>query len=642
MTTGRKQFPSRNRPVAEAKPASIGKLGMSQAVSTFGPGSIYVMRSSDSSTGDLVLHSVMVAGLESWPDDSAGEIREQSLGKSLGVTHFRLPPAEERDKQGNVKKAIPAIRFPEVHYCSNEKCGTVGRVGTEFTDGNTKGVLCAKINCKGKGIPFRFVVACHEKADPSQPGHIDDFPYEWWAHECGKSCESPSIVLSSSEEKSGLEGMWLCCRKCDKKQNLGGIFSEGALHNRKCWGKRPWLGDSEKDCKRPLRVLQRGAANVYFPVSASAISIPPYSDWLINKLGEVVSPGAVTRIRKEDYSGIENEIANIRNTRGLDDPDRFTDQQLREGLLILAGVHESIVARTEVQQKLVERNALVAGTPPCKDAGEFEAIPADFCPVQRSLDGLIGHLIQVHRLREVRALRGFQRVEPTYDGDPYQLQCAPLSRNPTNWLPAIEVRGEGIYLELDSAAVAYWELSPAVRNRMQQLHQNYNKACANAGRNADHPPSARHILVHTLSHMMIKQLSLECGYSGSSLRERLYISSNEAGESCAGFLIYTASSSADGTLGGLVSQGDPGIFESMLSSAVASARWCSSDPLCIESKGQGNDALNLAACHACALIAETSCECRNIFLDRGLVVGTPDAPDAGFFHKLVTDLDAVV
>jgi hypothetical protein len=641
MTPGRTKSPTRSQSTIAATPKSIGKLGMSQAVSMFGPGSIYVMRSSDNSTGDLVLHSVMIAGLESWPDDSAGLIREQSLEKSLGVTHFRLPPVEERDKQGNVNKAIPAIRFPEVHYCSNEKCGTVGRVGTAFTDGNTKGVLCSKSNCRGKGIPFRFVLACHDKADPLQPGHIDDFPYEWWAHECGKSCESPSIVLSSSEEKSGLEGMWLYCSKCDKKQSLAGIFSEGALHNRKCWGKRPWLGDSEKDCKRPLRVLQRGAANVYFPVSASAISIPPYSDWLINKLDEVVGVAAVANIRKGDFTGIDYEIKNIRNIPRLDDPDRYTNQQLREGLLILAGVHESIVPRTEAQQKQLERNALIAGRSE-EEAGEFEAIPVDFIPVQKSLDGLVGHLIQVHRLREVRALRGFQRVEPSYGGDPYQLDCAPLSRNKTNWLPAIEVRGEGIYLELDAATVARWELSHAVKRRMQQLHKNYQKSCANAGRDADNPPSARHILVHTLSHMMIKQLSLECGYSGSSLRERLYVSGHESGEVCAGFLIYTASSSADGTLGGLVSQGDPSVFEGMLCSAVASARWCSSDPLCIESEGQGNDALNLAACHACALIAETSCECGNMLLDRGLVVGTPDEPDAGFFQMLVADLNKAV
>jgi hypothetical protein len=640
MTQVRRQNQRRSRSNEPAQPKPVGKLGMSQAVSTFGPGSIYVMRSVDSGSGDLVLHSVMVAGLESWPNDSVEIIREQSLARSLGVTHFRLPPSEGQDRFSSLKTAIPAIRFPIVHYCSNEKCGVVGSVGKEFNDDNTKGVLCAKQDCRSKGIPFRFVVACNEKTAAAQPGHIDDFPYLWWAHECGDSCDCPSIVLSSSKEKSGLEGMWLSCR-CGKRQNLGGIFSEGILHDLKCRGKRPWLGDCETNCKRPLRVLQRGAANVYFPVNASAISIPPYSDWLINKLGEAVGPGAIARIRKGDLEGIPNEIANVRNTRQLNDPDRYTDQQLREGLLILAGVHESIVPRTEAEQKRLERNALIAGRSE-EETGEFEAIPVDFIPVQKSLDGLIGHLIQVHRLREVRALRGFQRVEPSYGGDPYQLDCAPLSRNKTNWLPAIEVRGEGIYLELDAAAVARWELSPAVKSRMRQLHENYNKSCTNAGRAADDPPSARHILVHTLSHMMIKQLSLECGYSGSSLRERLYVSGHESGEGCAGFLIYTASSSADGTLGGLVSQGDPSVFEGMLCSAVASARWCSSDPLCIESKGQGNDALNLAACHACALIAETSCECGNMLLDRGLVIGMPDEPHAGFFHNLVTDLDAVV
>jgi len=287
---------------------------------------------------------------------------------------------------------------------------------------------------------------------------------------------------------------------------------------------------------------------------------------------------------------------------------------------------------------VLERNALLMGQTD-DSAGEFEAIPVDFQPMRKSLAGLIGKLVQVHRLREVRALRGFQRVDPTFDGDPYLVQCAPLSRGKESWLPAIEVRGEGIYLELDPDALAAWEELPPAKRRLDQIRGNYEKACRNADRNPDHPPSARFVLVHTLSHILMKQLCLESGYSGSSLRERLYVSEDGGRDTFAGVLIYTASSSADGTLGGLVSQGDPTAFENTISSAIEGARWCSSDPLCIESAGQGSDALNLSACHACALTAETSCERRNMLLDRGLLVGTPAAPESGFFAKFIQDLD---
>lgn len=98
-----------------------------------------------------------------------------------------------------------------------------------------------------------------------------------------------------------------------------------------------------------------------------------------------------------------------------------------------------------------------------------------------------------------------------------------------------------------------------------------------------------------------------------------------------GILIYTSSGDSDGTMGGLVRQGDPGRLEAIIHEATRKAAWCSSDPICIESRGQGSDNANLAACHACALLPETSCEAGNRVLDRGLVVGTPEAPDIGYF-----------
>lgn len=612
---------------------NVGRLGMTQAVSTFGVGSIYEMRSS-SGGASMILHSVMVGGLDHWPNDPSSEIRELSLEKVLKVRYFRRPPIEEQQGTAMGLRAIPAVRFPRAYYC--DQCGTVGRVGKQFNDENFGGVRCGKGNCRGKGVPFRFVVACHDKLSPEQPGHIQDFPYEWWAHGRGVSCEDPAVKLTGSDEKSGLEGMVLQC-KCGKAQSLAGIFSDTALQGLHCDGDRPWLGDWEKGCKRKLRVMQRGASNVYFPVTASAISIPPYSTRLLQLLGEVIGDALLENLRQGVPSAIQFLSQAARNIPGLDDPSVFSDQQITDGLHILAGMTPVDTLKSEVEQKRLERNAVVAGQLD-EDDGELFAVPAEIPRSGGILYRFCQHLILVHRLREVRALRGFQRVDPTFEGDPYQIVCAPISIKSQPWLPAIEVRGEGIYLELDDELVSAWEESSPVVRRMQMVQDNYLHACANAGRTPGIVPSARFILAHTLSHLLMKQLSLECGYSGSSLRERLYVLETATGERCTGFLIYTASTSADGTLGGLVSQGEPVSFEGMLRSAVASARWCSSDPLCIESSGQGVDALNLAACHACALIAETSCERRNMFLDRGMVVGTLDCPESGFFHAILNSL----
>jgi hypothetical protein len=105
-----------------------------------------------------------------------------------------------------------------------------------------------------------------------------------------------------------------------------------------------------------------------------------------------------------------------------------------------------------------------------------------------------------------------------------------------------------------------------------------------------------------------------------------------------GILIYTASGDSEGTLGGLVRQGQPEQLKAVVGRAIRRTQWCSSDPVCIESAGQGIDNANLAACHGCVLLPETSCETGNRLLDRGLLVGTPKAPEIGFFADLAADL----
>ena len=211
----------------------------------------------------------------------------------------------------------------------------------------------------------------------------------------------------------------------------------------------------------------------------------------------------------------------------------------------------------------------------------------------------------MERLREVRALSGFTRVHDSQNVD----SVAPLTKK-SEWLPAINVFGEGIYFELSQERLV--ELEDRFSSRFSALKER-----ASLENLPEDKSSASFIALHTLSHLLIRQLSLECGYSSASLRERLYFKKGE----WAGVLIYTASASSDGTLGGLVQQGNPATLERLIRDALQEASWCSSDPLCIESEGQGNNALNLAACHACSLVAETSCSERNSFLDRGTIIG---------------------
>ena len=142
------------------------------------------------------------------------------------------------------------------------------------------------------------------------------------------------------------------------------------------------------------------------------------------------------------------------------------------------------------------------------------------------------------------------------------------------------------------------------------------------------------MLIHTFAHLIINQLSFECGYGSSSIRERLYCEIGENNYNMAGVLIYTASGDAEGSLGGLVRQGEKGRIDDTIISALKNALWCTSDPVCIQSSGQGTDSCNLAACHNCAILPETCCENGNRLLDRGVVIGTLFEPHIGFFSDV--------
>lgn len=233
------------------------------------------------------------------------------------------------------------------------------------------------------------------------------------------------------------------------------------------------------------------------------------------------------------------------------------------------------------------------------------------------------------KLRETRAFVGFSRIYASSNLPPTQ-RWKLISRTQRNWLPATVVRGEGIFLRFDKDRLAQWygEFGTIHRERLRQVNRNLQ---AQAARRQVHVDDASPVLVlmHTFAHVLISQLVFDCGYGSSSLRERIYFSDTQP--QMTGILIYTAAGDSEGTMGGLVRMGEPEQLDRTIARALDRARWCSSDPVCIESTGQGPDNCNLAACHSCALLPETSCEMQNRLLDRGMLIGDLDRPEIGFF-----------
>ena len=242
----------------------------------------------------------------------------------------------------------------------------------------------------------------------------------------------------------------------------------------------------------------------------------------------------------------------------------------------------------------------------------------------------IAKICLIRKLRETRVLAGFSRLFPP-DAENVTKGIQPLHKSRyLSWLPATVVRGEGIFFEFRADCIASWCDSENVNNRIAGLEERYNHARLERG--LSHTVvTPKFVLLHTFAHLLIRQLSFDCGYGSAALRERIYCDLEEEGSGMQGVLIYTAAGDFEGTMGGLVRKGEPGNIESSVLSALRSASWCSSDPVCIETEGQGTESSNLAACHACTLLPETSCEMGNRLLDRALIFGTPREPQIGLF-----------
>lgn len=275
---------------------------------------------------------------------------------------------------------------------------------------------------------------------------------------------------------------------------------------------------------------------------------------------------------------------------------------------------------------------------------EVQGMPKSILKIRSQPIGIYGDIVKNHfehvslldTLRETRVLKGFSRLYArSRSSEEYRKllwRKAPQAIG-SRWLPATMVYGEGIFLRFRADVLEKWEADyvGAHRERLQAVTREMNDLARRRGVEAD-SSHTRRVMIHTFAHLLINQLIFDSGYGSSSLRERLYFREpmgSDAG--MAGVLIYTAAGDSEGSMGGLVRMGEPGKLEGAVRRALEGAMWCSSDPVCIESHGQGPDNCNLAACHSCALLPETSCENQNRLLDRGTVVGTLEQPDIGYF-----------
>ena len=585
--------------------------------------------------------SLMVCGLDAWPfakEECPTDFRfeEERLQARLRVDHFRLPPDYRIPARGvqypNLK--IPFVRFPRWHYCP--RCGNMQEL-TLFggpqqcnAPNYANGLNCVSLNQRKRLrlLPVRFMAVCDR-------GHIHDFPFMEWVHRNDDRAPDCRLRLRPGRSAAGLSGITIQC-SCGKSQSMAGAFNDDALDNVSvsCGGLRSWLGDMTPDstkCGNKLRVLQRGASNVYFAHVASSIYLPLWGENASRRVVDLLEDPEIWQVLSSGL--VDGKIDLLRcellcqvgKCKGVD-PQELAEVAQRR----LDGVEQTELAReqTEEEYRQAEYEAMTAGRG--GDQTDLYIVPRDPAEYLSPVRDSFTNVMLIRKLRETRAFYGFSRCLPD-DGRGIQAHIEDLRLDPAiNWLPAIMVRGEGIFLKLDEAKLAAWEQDPDVIERFSRLLNNYNRVRQDRGQ-TPRQFSPKFVLIHTMAHLLINQLCFECGYGSASLRERIYCDAEDPSFPMSGVLIYTASGDSEGTMGGLVRQGEPDRLERALIRALRMALWCSSDPICVESSGQGPDSCNLAACHACSLLPETSCEEGNRMLDRVLVVGSPEQPALGFF-----------
>ena len=566
--------------------------------------------------------AMMCAGLEEWfprEHDIPPHLRleEARLQRRLGKAFFVRPP--EYEGQDQRKRRIPFVRFPLWHYCP--QCFRMKKA-TFFQDQP----YCdpCKTGRRRRMIPVRIVAVCEQ-------GHIEDFPYRRWIRCSCADDESARLLFKAGRSSAGLAGIYISCEACGRTRSLSGAMNPLNLSAAEvvCEGGRPWFGDPTSHCGRELQGVQRGGSNVYFPVVVSSIYVPEEQSGrddriltlledplLWDQLSSSVENGQIDR-------GRCNLIAHLKQV----DADRlWTLAQAK-----LSGeAQPSAAPATEEEFRQQEYTLLRSSlTDPNAE------LVSDWIEGSRygALSRFVNGVGLVRRLRETRVLCGFTRLAPVSDpGDPL---VQPLARTPgVRWLPAVDVRGEGIFIDFRRDLLEVWASRTEVQARIAPALARFEEIQRHRGQEPMHV-HARFLFLHTFAHALIKELTFTCGYGSSSLRERLYVDVIDPQAPMSGVLVYTASGDADGTLGGLVAQGDPTRLPRLIVEALRRATWCSNDPVCMESAGRPADAGNLAACHSCALVPETSCEQGNRLLDRATLVGTVANPGLGFLSDLI-------
>jgi len=609
----------------------LGELRPSQLIFTFGIGSLV----------DLPNMSALVMGLDDWDTRYCKEIEEDRLiaavQKRLGAQMNRLymPPIKldsmDRDPTAPAI-GVPVVPFPRWMRCS--LCDTLATVESgvfkliqdpyrpDRTEYVHQGCLKSQGGRSPSALSVRFLLACRE-------GHLTDFSWLSFVHKGNVPCRPATLSMREFGASGDASDIIVKCHTCGTERRMADAFDPAAEYA--CAGHHPHLRLVENDCKEKAKPILLGASNSWFPIALSALSIPRATD----KLGKLVEEQWAKLMNANSLAKLgfyREEQQNYQSLIPLF--AEFTDEEIWVAIEEKRAGQQSALPAEDL--KLPEWMAF-SNPDSSKENRDFKLKRVS---PPKGFEAFIEDTVLVERIREVRTLLGFTRIESNADFAEATIiqdgRMTKLCRENPSWLPAAEVRGEGLFLRIREDVLLAWQAKDEVKQLEQEFLESHKawRRLRKLEPVQDGFPGIRLILLHSLSHALMRQIVLDCGYTASSVRERLYSRNpGEDGGPMAGILLYTAAPDSEGTLGGLVELGDPLTLGRHLQQALESMRLCASDPLCSEHRpdtlGRG---IHGACCHACQFAAETSCERGNRYLDRSVLVDTFSARGTAFFE----------
>ena len=603
----------------------VGAIRPSQVLHTYGVGSLI----------DLPNFSVIVAGLQAWnePTDQIIEPRllaavQHELGQQVQrLVAMPWMPNTDNPLDDWASVGIPVIPFPRWLRCA--RCNILSKIdgGLFALEPNARRIDRTRYvhkNCSPNGksppaVPARFVMACKR-------GHLDEFPWQEFAHHYNV-CLKGGGLLKVIESGTGTRAteVQVQCTACEQSNFVATAFDGSKTEGPACRGRHPHLRTFDSTCPESAEPLLLGASNTWFGINRSALALP------------VDAPSPIDQEVEAAWSNFADP--EIQDESSLVMAVKFNPSLRRFAAHPVNDLWEAIDRRRNPRN-----DESKSGVADLKSPEWERFIDPSHAPVSKDFtiedagvpsrySAHIQQIVAAVRLRETSALIGFARIEAPESGvdeQSSQIRRVPLStKNPT-WVPANNSRGEGIFIRLPEDRVSEWEAVASTNPRIIALQNSTIRRWGVSGW-----IGARYVLLHSVSHLIINELALECGYNAASLRERIYSDDGSTGsDPMAGILIYTAAADSEGTLGGLVAMAKEATFGRVLQGALQKADLCSSDPLCAEHVPTVEDRTEHgSACHSCLFVPETSCERNNRLLDRSTLVNTMSVSRIPYFAR---------